>query len=169
MTDQYYYFNGTRLAPKTPNTTSAGAADAGKIVALNSSGQIDASMMPTGTGQQAVTVTASENISAGALINFWLNGATLNMRNADNTSTGKAADGFVTSAVTNGSSGTAFVAGLNTALSGLTIGATYYLGTVGTITTTPPAAASGSIVQAVGKATAANTLVFNPASDWFIA
>lgn len=139
--------------------SSTGAGDANKIVALNASGQIDATMLPE---IPTFTVTASENLSAGNLINLWDDTGTLKMRKADNTSTAKRADGYIESAVTSGNPGAPTVGGgLVSGLSGLTIGADYYLGTNGGVTTTIPTA-SGSIVQYVGRAKSATELVFVP-------
>ncbi len=44
---------------------------------------------------------------------------------------------------------------------GLTPGAIYYVGTLGAITTSPPVTA-GNVVQRVGVAADANTLIVNP-------
>jgi hypothetical protein len=137
--------------------TSAGAGDAGKIPALNSSGQIDATMLPT-SGD--VSVAASEDLSAGDFINLFNSAGSLKMRKADNTSSSKKAHGFVSSAVTTGSTGTATLGmGVNPSVSGLTIGTQYFLGTVGGVSTSPPTA-SGSIVQALGVAKSATELGF---------
>lgn len=139
--------------------SSAGAGDANKIVALNSSGQIDSTMLPE---IPTFTVTASETLAAGDLINLWNDTGTLKMRKADNTSTAKRADGYIESAVTSGNPGTPTVGGgLVSGLSGLTIAADYYLGTNGGVTTTPPTA-TGTIVQYVGRGKSATELVFVP-------
>ena len=49
-------------------TTSSGAADAGKIPALNGSGLIDPTMIGT---SESLTMVASETLSAGDFVNFW--------------------------------------------------------------------------------------------------
>lgn len=171
------------------NQTSAGAGDAGKLVALNSAGFVDPTMTTiagtlaagtnvsvTGTGTTAspytisstasggvttVTATASATISAGMLVNFYNNAGALDARPADNSAAGSEANGFATAGVTNGASGTFTLGGIITGLSGLTIGATYFLGTVGGITTTAPTAA-GTNLQVVGKAISATQLEFTP-------
>lgn len=148
-----------RPQENTSVNSSAGAGDANKIVALNSSGQIDSTMLPE---IPTFTVMSSENLSAGDLINLWDDAGTLKMRKADNTSTTKRADGYIEAAITSGNTGSPTVGGgLVSGLSGLTLAADYYLGTNGGVTTTPPSA-SASIVQYVGRAKSATELVFVP-------
>lgn len=142
--------------------TSAGAADDGKIVALDSSGRLDSSVMPVGVGADTKTATASESLSAGDLVNFWNDTGTLKVRKADATATGKEADGFVLGAVSSGASATVYKAGTNTGVTGLTAATVYYLSTTaGSVTSTAPSG-SGNVVQEVGKATAAGELIFRP-------
>lgn len=136
--------------------SSAGSGDEGKIVALNSSGKIDPTML-SATG--ATTYTSSEAIAAGALVNIW-SSTGVKVRNADNTSSAKQAHGFAPSAITSGASGTIILfEGTITGLTGLTIGTQYFLGTAGAVTTTAPTA-SASIVQQVGFADATTQLQF---------
>ena len=117
--------------------TSSGAADAGKIPALDSTGRLDASMMPLGIGASTTQATASEAIGAGKFINYWDNAGVFSMRLADN-SNGRQADGYVTAAVTSGAVGTGYpLDGTNAQLIGLTVGARYWLGTAGGVTPTP--------------------------------
>lgn len=139
--------------------TSAGSGDEGKIVALNASGKIDSSML-SATGN--TSYTASEALSAGALINIWNNSGNVAIRNADNTSVAKRAHGFVQSAVGSGNVGVATIGEGNiTGLTSLTAGGQYFLGTVGAITLTAPTA-SASIVQGVGVADSTTSLQFIP-------
>lgn len=171
------------------NQTSAGAGDAGKLVALNASGFVDPTMTTiagtvaagtnvtvTGSGTTAspytisstssggattVTCVTSAAISAGMLINLYSNGGVLTARPADNTAAGSEANGFALAGVSSGASGTFNLGGIITGLSGLTIGATYYLGTVGAVTPTAPTTA-GNNLQVAGKAISATQLEFNP-------
>lgn len=138
--------------------TSAGAGDAGKIVALNSSGLIDTSMLPTSS---AVTRTASEAIAAGALINEWNNTGTINVRNADN-STYKPAHGYAPSSITSSGTGSVYLA-VGPAITGLsskTVGAEQFLGTAGALTETAPTSGSGALLQKVGVAVTASSVDF---------
>lgn len=134
---------------------SAGAANAGDIVALGADGKIDSSMVTGGSGPSTRPIVASEAIGAGKFVNIYANAGVLNVRLADN-SNNRPANGFVLTAVA--SAGTAAVYDLdavNSGLSGLTIGADYYLGTAGGVIT--PAldsttATAGSIDQKLGVA-----------------
>ncbi len=142
------------------NQTSAGAGDAGKIVALNSAGQVDITMMPSGIGPTAVTATASASIPAG-LVNLYNNAGALAARPADNTSVGSEANAFTSTAVTSGASASFNLTGLLTGLSGLTVGTQYFLGTVGQPTATLPTTA-GNVIQYVGKAVSTSSIEFQP-------
>lgn len=139
-------------------TTSAGAGSSGEIPALDSSGRLDATMMPTGFGQDAVTATAAEALSAGDFVYFNGSGGVLK---ADATAIAKQARGYVISAVANAASATVFFDDSNTALTGLTPGSTYYLSvTSGGVTLTPTTTA-GQIVQEIGFASSATNLRVN--------
>jgi hypothetical protein len=145
----------TRATPVTVGGTAYA------LVALNAAGYIDPSMLQE-SGQVA-SVVASEAIAAGALVNLWMNGAALNVRNADNSAAGKEANGFSPSAISSSSSGTIYTlsGSVISGLSGLTIGTLYFLGTTGaavaTITST-----TGSVLQQIGRALSATTLLFEP-------
>jgi len=145
------------VTEKASNNSSAGAGDANKIVSLNSSGLIDNTMLPSSS---AVTMTASENLAAGDLINIH-DSSGAKVRKADASAESTRAHGFVIGAITSGSPGTVNLGfGINTGVSGLTIGANYFLSeTSGAITVTAPTT-SGAIVQGVGVAKAAAELLF---------
>ena len=109
-----------------------------------------------------ITLLASENLSAGALVNVWDNGGVASLRNADNSSPAKQADGFVLTATLSGTKGVVGGPGqLDYVLSGLTPGLTYFLGTVGAITSVVPTGV-GVTVQVVGKALSGTELWFLP-------
>lgn len=140
---------------------SAGAGDAGKIVALDSSGKLDASVLPAGIGQNVSLITASENLTAGDWVNVWDDTGTPKVRKADN-SNARRAHGFVRATVTSAATATVYGPGeLNDQNTGLTIGAEYFLGTAGAEVTTAPTAAA-SIVQGVGVAVSATAIRFAP-------
>lgn len=144
----------------TPNTSSAGAADAGKLVALDNTGKIDSTMIPTAAGNSRA-VPASEALAAGAFVNLFSNAGALGVRNADN-SNNRPANGYVTAAVASGAQATVYdIDGINSGLTGLTIGTTYYLGTGGGTIATPldaTSAATGLIDQRLGIAVSATEL-----------
>lgn len=54
MADKYIRNNGGTLTETEAITSSAGAVDAGKIIALDSTGRIDNSMMPVGSGDSNI-------------------------------------------------------------------------------------------------------------------
>ena len=140
---------------------SAGAANGGDIVALDDTGHIDPSIMPTGYGADVKVVVASEALTASALVNLWDNSGTINARNADNSAEGKEANGFVLAGVASGANATVYFSRAITGLSGLTDGARCYLGTGGAVTQTPVTGA-GKVDQYVGRATSASTMSFEP-------
>lgn len=141
--------------------TSSGVSDAGKIPALDSSGLLDASLMPAGVSAEIVVATASEALTAGDFVNLYNNSGTINVRKADASNNTKPADGFVLANVSSSGTATVYLISVkNTAVSGLTVGADYWLSTTpGAITATAPSA-SGNIVQRLGKAKSATEFVF---------
>jgi len=143
---------------------SAGAGDAGKIVALDGSGKLDTSVLPTGIGAETKVVPASEALGAGDWVNFWLDGATVKVRKADATTAGKEAQGYVLASVESGANATVYVEGVNNQLADLTKAAKYYLSTTaGNETDTAPSA-SGNVVQPVGVALSDTEIAFKPGS-----
>jgi hypothetical protein len=139
-------------------TSSAGAGDAGKVVALDASGRIDPTMMPVGIGADTASITTSEALAAGDLVNIH-DSAGAKVRKADATTAGKEAHGFVLSAFGSGVAATVYFEGTNTAVSGLTPGPQFLQTTAGTAGSAAPAAA-GNVVQRVGIATSATALNF---------
>lgn len=140
--------------------SSAGAGDAGSIVALDAAGKIAANMMPNGIGADSRIVPASEALTAGSLVNLWLDASVLKVRKADATAAGKEAHGFVEASVAALANATVIFDGTIPGLSGMTIGAKYYLATTagGAVATAP--AAVGNVVQTVGVAASATELIF---------
>lgn len=139
-------------------TSSAGAGDADKLVALDASGRIDSTMMPVGIGADTASITTSEALAAGDLVNIH-NSSGAKARKADATTAGKEAHGFVLAAFGSGVAATVYFEGTNTAVTGLTPGPQFLHTTAGLSDETPPSAA-GNVVQRVGLATSATTLNF---------
>lgn len=147
-----------KLTQVEATVVSTGAGDAGEVVALDSSGKLDVSVLPTGVGPNVKVILASENIAAGKYINIYDNAGTPNVRLADN-SNSREAHGFLLDAVTSGNNATVYFEGTNNDLSGLTAGARQYLGTAGGVTATPPTFAGGAqISQLVGTAISATEI-----------
>lgn len=165
-------------------TSSAGAADAEKVVATNTSGilddsimgaattgaskviktkpdgTLDSSVLPAGLGAATATITASEALAAGDFVNIWNDGGTAKVRKADATTAGKHAHGFVLAAVASAGAATVYFDDRNTQVTGKTPGATQFLSTTpGQSTETAPSAA-GNIVQTVGTAYSAAAVDF---------
>ena len=140
---------------------SAGAGSAGSLVAISSTGRLDASMMPSGIGASTVAIVASEALSAGAYVNIWSNAGTPNARNADGSTTGKQADGFVLAAVAVGATATVYLAGLNTSVTAQSTGLVYLSATPGAGASVGNATA-GQTFQQIGVATSATTVDFAP-------
>ena len=139
--------------------TSAGAANAGDIVALDDTGRIDNSMMPVGIGVDTAIIDASEGLAAGDWVNVWNDAGTAKVRKADATTAGKEVNGFVLAAVTSGNPATVYFEGTNTQVSGQTPGPVYLQTTAGTGGTTIPSA-SGNVVQQIGVAVSATAVNF---------
>lgn len=155
MADKYMSLNNGKRTLVEATDTSTGAADAGEIVALNSAGQIDASMLPT-TGTKSIEV--GEAVSAGDFVEIYDDGGTTKIRPADN-SNGREANGYVLDSAAVAANVNVFFDGANSGLSGLTPGARYYLSTSGDVTSTPldPATQTG-IHQFLGVASSATEL-----------
>lgn len=151
-----------KITEEQPITTSAGAGDAAKIPQTDSSGRLDISLMPVGLGAEVVVAPASENLVAGDFVHLHNNAGALNVRKADATTNAKPANGFVLANVTSAANATVYlISQTNTARSSLTIGSEYYLSTTaGGVTTTAPSA-TGNIVQRLGVATSATSIVFD--------
>jgi hypothetical protein len=143
-----------------PITTSAGAGDATKLAQLDGTGRWDPSLMPVGITADTFTSTASGALTAGDAV--YLTSASLIAR-ASAAVAGNGAIGFVLAASTNGAAATIYFEGRNTAVSGLTPGARYYLSdtTPGGLTATP-VSGSGKLHQYLGNAITATSLTWEP-------
>lgn len=141
-------------------STSAGAADAGKVAVLGSDGRWDNSLMPIGIGSATKIIVAFEALAAGDFVNVFLDAGTIKVRKADANSNAKMAHGYVQAAVASAGNATVYYGDLNTAQTGLTQGSVHYLSaaTPGKATTTLPTG-TGKIIQQLGVATSATELL----------
>lgn len=112
------------------------------------------------TNSSYVTLLASETLAAGDLVNIYNNAGTANMQKANATTSAKPAHGFVLAPVTTGTSGIAYLAGINTAVTGQTPGRVFLSTSAGLATSTVPTTA-GNIVQDIGIALSATSLHFH--------
>lgn len=136
---------------------SAGAADAGKIPALDATGKLDETLLPTGIGADVAVIEATENLSAGDFVNVYNSGGA-KCRKADASTTGKHAHGFVLDGVTSGNQATVYFEGTNGQVEGATPGDVYLSATTpGGFTATAPSGA-GKVVQRLGIATSATSI-----------
>jgi hypothetical protein len=141
--------------------TSAGVANAGDVVSLNDSGEVDITMMPSGIGAQTKVILASEAIAAGNWVNVYNTAGTANVRKADATTAGKECNGFVKSAISSGATGTVYLSGTNNQVTGQAVGKIFLGTTAGSGTATAPSS-SGNVVQELGYAVSATEVAFNP-------
>ena len=148
--------------------TSAGASDAGKVIALNADGQIDITMFPSGLAN-TIIAPASEDLAAGDAVNLWDDSGTIKLRKADASTIAKRAHGMTLAAFLSGASVTAYKDGAITGLSGLTPGAGYYLSTtpggLALVAAVAGYTTSGNIIQYLGVAESATKLQLAIESD----
>lgn len=139
--------------------TSAGAANAGDLVALDDTGRIDGSMMPVGIGADTASIQASEALGAGDWVNVWDDAGAFKLRKADATVAGKDVHGFVLAAIASGNPATVYFEGTNTQVTGQTPGPVFLQTTAGKGGATVPSA-SGNVVQQIGVAVSATAVNF---------
>jgi len=136
------------IASRSPNQILSSAGDVTAFLANNT---------------HRFYVTAYENITVGAPVSLLVSGGIIMARNANATTSSLPADGFCSqlSGIGIGGIGEVILCnGMNTNLSGLSIGTRYYLSTTaGAYTSTPPTA-SGNLQQSLGIAVSATSLLF---------
>jgi hypothetical protein len=145
-------------------TVSAGAGDVGKLPQLDATGRIDSSVLPVGVGAESETVTTSEALAAGNYVNIWNNAGVAAVRKADASVAGKEANGFVLAAFGSGVPAQVYAPSqTNTQLSGMTPGAVQFLSNTapgGVLSTAPTT--SGHVIQKLGRAAGATSMIFSP-------
>lgn len=158
MADKYQSLISGRETMVEATVTSTGVAEAGDIVALDASGKLDVSVLPTGVGPQVQVIVTSENLSAGDFVNIWDDAGTPKARLADSTNDRRAV-GYVVASTTAPANATVYFEGRNDQLSGLTAGQRIYLDAAGNIQTTAPSLAGGDVIhQYLGKALSATVM-----------
>lgn len=139
---------------------TGGAGSENKIPALDSTGKLDVSMMPTGIAADVEVVTAAEALAAAnPFVYIKSDGQAANASGAVG---GNPCIGFITASYTSGATDVkVYFEGRVTGLTGLTVGARYYLSdsTAGGITATPVSGA-GKLHQYIGRAVTATTISF---------
>lgn len=114
-----------------------------------------------------IIAVLSEDIPAGAVVNFYSVAGTITARKASALDGTKPGMGFSESNQTNGSVGSFRASGFCESMSGLVPGNYYYLSdsSPGNVTATAPTTA-GHLVQGIGLALTSTTMVFRPAAPW---
>ena len=157
---KFLYNNAGAIQEVRAAQVSTGVSDADKIIALDSSGKISSSMLPSGFGDDVQIVVASEGLSAGNYVNIWDDAGLFKVRKADASTSGKEAHGFVLASVLIGATANVFFEGTNNQVTGQTPGNVFLSATIaGEGTSTAPTTA-GKIVQRIGFAVAANSVNF---------
>lgn len=152
--NKYLENSSGEITEKRANQTSAGAGDAGVIIAANSLGVLDETFLPAGVGPDLIDLVVSEAIGQGKYVNIFDDAGTTKARLADN-SNGRVAWGWAkTAAAAPGDTVRVYFEGPNPYLTALTVGSKYFLATAGGVTATPPTAIGGAqFSQVVGRAT----------------
>lgn len=159
MADKYIaLING--VDQEVEGTVTGGTVtQAGDLVALDGTGRLDQSIMPVGVAPDTYIGTASEALTSAAPFVYIKSDGTV--ANASATSGGNPTIGFVLANVANAAQATVFFEGRVTGLSGLTVGARYYLSdTVAGGATLTPVSGTGKLHQYLGRAVSTSTIAF---------
>lgn len=156
-----------RVTERRSADASTGIPDAGRVVALNSDGEIDQSMLPPDFGVQATLAEADEAIAAWALVEIFDDAGTVKVRNASgDAANARPAVGFVDAAYVATDIALVYFEGVTQGQAGLVAGQRIYLAAStpadGTVTVTPITSATGALHQYVGKALSATEFNFEP-------
>jgi hypothetical protein len=138
---------------KEATVSSAGAANAGDIIALDANGQIDETLIPI---FDVKLLETTEALNAGSYVNIYNATGISKCRLADK-SNDRPAHGFVKTAYSIGATAKIYFEAGNNALSGLTIGARQYLGVAGARTETPATTGLHQFLGIAVSATEVNT------------
>lgn len=169
MADKYLRLNAGVPTETEATVTSAGAANAGDVVALDGTGKLDSTVLPTGIGADISTVVASENLSSGDLVSIYNDTGTAKCRKADASTVGKHTQGFVLASVTSGNNASVYHEGTIVGLTGVTAGDLYLSATTpGGFTATAPSG-SGNVVQRIGVGTSSSTINFEGGPHYVLA
>lgn len=156
---KYLQLGSAGVEEKAATDSSAGVANAGDVVALDSTGKLPLNMLPSGIGPATKSIVASEAITAPALVNIWNDTGTAKIRKAD-AATNKPANGFILASVASAASADVYFEGEVTGMSGLTAGKVWLSATVPGATQVAIPTTAGHIAQSVGWATSATTIDF---------
>lgn len=159
MADKYIaLINGVEQEVEA-TLTGGTSTQAGDIVALDANGRLDISVMPTGITADVYIGNAFESLVSNNPFVYIKSDGTV--ANASASSGGNPTIGFVNTNYSANASATVYFEGRVTGLSGLTIGARYYLSdsVPGGLTATP-VVGTGKLHQYLGRAISATSLSF---------
>lgn len=161
MPDKYLKHNNAGGFSEVEATAVGGVSQANKIPALDLTGRLDPTMMPTGVGAETSALPAFGAVAAGDFVNVFNDSGTAKVRKADASSATAPAHGFVLEAFGAGETATVYWSGLNSGVTGLTPGQHFLSTTPGASNHVAPSG-SGQIVQRLGMCVAGNLIYFNP-------
>jgi hypothetical protein len=169
MADKFIYLNSGVPTEKEATVQSTGATEAGKVIAADANGKLDESWLPTGIGADVAIIPASENLSAGDLVNVFDDTGTTKVRKADASTAGKHAHGFVLAGVTSGQNASVYFEGTITGLTDVPAGDLYLsAATPGAATATAPSG-TGKVVQRIGVGVSSTSLNFEGGQRYVLA
>lgn len=148
---------------------SAGAADAGRLVALDANGFLDPSLFPAGFGETFAAVEADEALVAGDLVYLFDDAGTPKCAKASAAVAGNPAQGYVLDAFNATDLAVVFFSGINSQVAGLLAGQRRYLGETAGANVSAPVTGAGKLHQLVGKGVSATELLFEPDDDILLA
>lgn len=142
------------LVAEESTVTAGGGANANKIPALDSNGQLAESMMPSGIGADTVVVPTSENLSANEMVNLYNNSGAITARKADAGTNKYQANGYVKASTTSPANATIFLDGTCPGTFAATdAGKPVFLSDTAGTTTLTPVSGSGKLHQLIGYVT----------------
>ena len=155
--------NNGNIIELLPKDQSQGATDAGEIVALNTEGKIDPSMLPEEALGETIKCTAGEALSKGDLVYLYNDDGTVKCRKAKANDIDTIADGFVKKDYNDGDTEVSvyFEGELVRDDMTFTVGAAYFLSNsnAGQVTDTAPSGV-GVVIQRIGAAIGEHTIQF---------
>jgi len=161
--------NGIRQELAAGKSSSTGATDADVVICANSQGKLDESFLPVGIGADVGNIVASENLTAGDVVNVWDDAGTFKVRKAVATGVATSAMGFVKGSFSSGQTASVYFEGSNANVTGLSAGRLFLsASTPGAVTNTAPTGA-GNIVQEVGFSTTTTSFNFQIDSPTLLA
>lgn len=161
--NKYISIVGDHEQEVLPAVVSAGAPDANKIVALDSTGHLDASVLPSGITPDQKAGTSNGTITAKDIC--YIETAGTITRASAAAGTPHAGLGWALTSVATGQPIVIQLQGIIAGLSALTPGARYFLSNVtpgGIIIGSSAPAATGELWQYIGTALSATELQFEP-------